>query len=368
MALNIPVPKTFMQSFLDTRKQGVAEDLARAQAQQARGAASKSNMLAQLMGEAFGTGTEGSGTPSQPSMGQPGGQPEGQPEQQPPGGQPSMGGGGQPFSNQPNPRQARAREILQMLGYLKETPGQQEQREIRTAMAKEWGGADVKASEDWNKTITAAHESMPNLENVQEISANPVFQNMYKNPEYFGKDIQWLTRFGKPEEIKLLTAMDTNVKDLYKATASDFKGAFREFEKKLFDAALPDKRDTLAAIQSKTNTIMALRKIVSDRLSLAQNILRSSGGQITPSAALDIADRQIGTKQIVKQVEDRFKQSEKSQKAAYQKEHPSAPSNAPGEADIVMMERPDGKVVRVHTSNVQKAMEQYKFKRVGQNG
>jgi hypothetical protein len=45
---------------------------------------------------------------------------------------------------------------------------------------------------------------------------------------------------------------------------------------------------------------------------------------------------------------------------------PASPQGAPAqqgasEDDIVMMQRPDRKVVRVHKSNVQKAMNEYKF-------
>ncbi len=303
-----------LEAFMDTQNKGIENQLRMAQTRQALGSAAKSNMYAQLLGDAFGP-DEGQGQPSN----------QGQTYNENPLAKIGTNSGyGQTLSGgHPSDRQSRSIEKLRMVGIIKETPHEQEERETRTARAKEWAASDVKAAEGWNNTITAAHTSMPNLENIQDISANPVYQNMFKNPEYFGKDIQWLSRFGTPEEQKLINGFNTNVKDLYKSTAADFKGAFREFEKKLFDQAIPSSTDSIYAQQAKVNAIMGLRKVVSDRLTLAQNILRSSNGQITPAAALDIADKQINTKDIVKQIESRFKESAERQKS----ENNSSPEN-----------------------------------------
>lgn len=205
-------------------------------------------------------------------------------------------------------------DMLYALGILKETPGQRAAREKSTAWSKEIGASDVKTIDKWNTTITANHEMVPVLENIQEAVANPVTQEMYKNPQYFGYDISYLKRFGTPEQQEQLNKISTNAKSIYQAMGQDFKGAFREFELKIFNAATPNENDTLQGLITKTNTLLSLRKLVNDRLTLAQNIVRQSQGSISPANALNIADKQINSKNISKQIENQFNTSVKEQK------------------------------------------------------
>lgn len=250
---------------------------------------------------------------------------------------PQVGAGG---------RQQAALGMLQALGILKETPQQQEEREKRTAYQKELGASDVKQIEKWNDIITSNSQITPVLENIQEAAANPTFQAMYKNPEYFGYDIAYLKRFGTDEQKDLLNSVGTNAKSIFQAMGQEFKGAFREFELNLFNKAAPDEiRDTLQGIVSKTNTMMALRNLMTKRLTLANNIVRQSGGQISPANALEIADRQVNGKQIRQEIQDKFNKSQAEQKAALQNRTGKNASNPNAVSAEVEIYSPQGKLV-----------------------
>lgn len=113
-------------------------------------------------------------------------------------------GQGQQPKREMTQRQKQAKELLQALGVLKETPTEQQEREVSTDWQRKLGDVDIKQVENWNNTITASHQMVPALEHNQEILANPVVQDMYKRPEYFGYDLAYLKRFGTPEQQKYL--------------------------------------------------------------------------------------------------------------------------------------------------------------------
>ncbi len=243
-------------------------------------------------------------------------------------------------------QQQKALDMLQALGILKETPSQQESREMRTAYQKELGASDVKQLEKWNDTLTSNSQITPVLENIQNIAANPAFQEMYKNPEYFGFDLAYLKRFGNKEQQDLLTSLGTNAKSIFQSMGQEFKGAFREFELNLFNKAAPDEtRDTIQQIISKANTMMSLRTLISKRLSLANNIVRSSGGKISPANALEIADRQIDGKKVRQEIQDKFNKEQATQKAAQENRVNKKSETPNGTISEVEIYSPQGKLV-----------------------
>lgn len=213
----------------------------------------------------------------------------------------------------PDNNEKKARDILIALGYLKESPSDQQAREVSTSFQKNAGANAAKQLEGWGKTITASHEMKTILEHNQEIMANPVFQDMYSHPEYMGYDISYLKKFGTPKQIELASSLGTNTKSLFSSMASEFKGAFREFEKKMFEDAAPNTKDTLQQLIAKNNTMLAMRELMTKRLSLASDIVQSSEGRISPNSALDIAEKQINSKDIRNKIKDNFKNEMKKQ-------------------------------------------------------
>jgi hypothetical protein len=205
--------------------------------------------------------------------------------------------------------------IVTPFGQVKVGENAQEKREAerKSKFQENLSSHDIKQTENWNNIVTSNEQIMPALENIQEISANPIFQNMYKNPEYFGKDIDYLRRFGSDDEKKLLNTLTTNQKSLYTNMGDNFKGSFREFEKKIFDKAIPDEHDTLQGIQAKTNAMIQLKELGTKRAILADQIFRSMEGKISPGSAMQLAKQQISGKDVMKKVEDQFKQLEKEQ-------------------------------------------------------
>lgn len=349
MRTRIPLPQLHNEAFSDaldyfekiqSRKQN--KPLIEAQTEEAKAKALKAKMFANLINQALGMGGEESqgqnGNPMQMQSGQPR---EGSgilmPEKNPPKGfepldQKPVGQENHEFANMPEtnsydassnagnagngaPKNNKAKELLYALGMLKETPQEQATREQATAWKKELGASDIKSVEDWNKKITSSQEMMPVLENVREIITDPKIQEVYQHPEYMNYDVAYAKRFNKDPDVQQgLTSLATNVKSIYSTMGSEFKGAFREFELNLFNAAAPTEKDSLNQLIAKTNTLMHLRNLAIKRYSLADQIVRGSNGTISPANALEIARKQVDTKQERDKVKQEYKQLEEAKK------------------------------------------------------
>ena len=112
------------------------------------------------------------------------------------GGQQQPGGSPQGLPETPEAKQAR--EVLQHLDKWKETPSEQEAREVSTAWKKGVNKNTVDLLGDWGKRISASREMLPILEHNQEIMSSPAMQKIFSNPEYFGIDKAYAKKFSRP--------------------------------------------------------------------------------------------------------------------------------------------------------------------------
>jgi len=379
--------KDVMDYFETIRNRKAQEPLRKAQTEEAQAKATKARMFANLINQALGGGAlggeeenEGDQQQSQQSFNgqqQPQAQGSGvmMPEKNPPAGFMPMnplpqenpnidaiGGGNAPEQQQvqgqqppQNDKVRRAKEMLYGLGMLKETPSEQAAREEGSAWKKGLGAADAKQLEKWDDKITASYEMMPVLENIQDIISNPKVQEVYQHPEYMNYDVKFAKRFNKdPEVQQLLTSLATNTKSVFSTMGQDFKGAFREFEFKLFNAAAPNENDSLNQLIAKNNTMMMLKDLAIQRYTLANNIVRGSKGTISPANALKIANQQINTKDVRDKVQSQYKALEIAKKSKKTPKITTTTSN--GENSITSSVTPEGKV---HMKNLQTGAEGY---------
>jgi hypothetical protein len=222
------------------------------------------------------------------------------------------------------PEAKRARQILTALGKWEETPEEKEARETRTAATNEWTKSDIKQVEGWNKTIDANRQIESNLQLMEDKLATPEAQQLFSHPEFFGWDLAYAKKFGKPEDIDIITTMNTAGKDLFTTVGAQFKGPFRKFEFNLLNEAFPTQNDTFAQKYSKLMALKAMKGIATDSLTTASEIVRNSGGTVSPNKALEMSMKQNNVEYRMKQVKREFEEKMKDavfKKKEFEKNH-----------------------------------------------
>lgn len=285
---------------IEKTKLPYAISLLQAQSQDAQAKAIKNQLIGNALNAALGGSQESGfqGLPSQGAIDQTGSVE----------GIPTQGIG--------NQSKQSAKSILQALGVLKETPEEQQQREISTEWSKNIQDVDKKQVQGWNDSLNENIEMVPVLERNQELLANPKLKDIYKHPEFLGYDIEFLKRYSKdPEVSRMLTELGANTKTLYQSIVSGFKGAARKFEFNLIDKMAPNEtKDTYPMLVAKTNAMLSIRELLSNRIKMAQKIWRDSQGKISPNEAMEKANQLIKGKETFKKIEENFKAEELKQR------------------------------------------------------
>lgn len=230
------------------------------------------------------------------------------------------------------PQAKRARQILQGLGKWDETAEEKEAREIRTSASTEWTKSDIKQVEGWSNTIDANRQIEPNLQLMEDTLATPEAQRLFSHPEFFGWDLAYTKRFGSPEDVDIITKMNTAGKDLFTTVGAQFKGPFRKFEFNLLNEAFPTQNDTFAQKYSKLTTLKAMKGIITDSLTDASEIVRSSNGSISPNKALEMAMEKNNVEERMIKVRKEFDEKMKEatlRKKEFEKNHKEGIPNAP---------------------------------------
>ncbi len=305
MALNIPVPKTFMQSFLDTRKQGVAEDLARAQAQQARGKAAQSNMLASLLQQAGGMG----------GMGGEGGQ----------GGQGGGEGGmpGQQGEGQGGPGLNKALLLSGALGFTVPPPvngvyhtafgnfkvGESEQEKRTGEAKKEASAATLKSTAE---SALGGAGTNASFEALDKLMNHPRYGNIAGTAE--GKLINaqplglpvgsWLqknlpSKFS-PEDAAIAGQAAAHMGNIVTGVAAKFKGPFKAMVSGIINNMKPNMGDSIEVQRGKIN---ALRELAQFADQINGSIAQDVNNGMDPTAATLKAVKETPFTQIMNQIE-----------------------------------------------------------------
>lgn len=311
MALNLPAHKTFLQAFLDTRKQGTAEDLAQAQAAQAYGAANKSNMIASLLNQAGGGGI-GGGMPAE------GGQPgqTGQPGQQ--GGAPGGQGGGMSLN--------KALLLSGALGFTVPAPvngvyhtafgdfkvGESEAEKRTGEAKKEASAATLKSTAESSLGGAGINASFSALDHLMD---NPRYANIAGTAE--GKLINaqplgvpvgaWLqknlpSKFS-PEDATIAGQAAAHMGNIVTGVAAKFKGPFKAMVSGIINNMKPNMGDSIEVQRGKIN---ALRELSEFADQINGQIAKDIDAGMEPTAAILKAVQQTPFNDIMQKIESKI--------------------------------------------------------------
>lgn len=308
MPLNIPLPDANFGGVLAGIPSEIEQNrLRRAQVQQALGNAAQSQMLAKLMGTAFG-GNIPSSLSSQGYQLTPTDQ-QAINKLQP----------GQSYTipspqNQisQNDAQKRAKNMLQALGIIKPTLEEQQAADIETEYQKELGKTQAKKIGELENVAEAGIEAMPTYEAAAAITSHPDWAKMKSNPIVPGAQIEYYKRFGTPEQRRMIGEFASNTNQFILNSVKKFPQRFTNKDMTFMLSMKPNERDTLEAGQAKLESAYAYDKILSDRAALTAKIAREQ--RIPTNEAMQIANKQMYFEKIRNDIREKVRGANYSHK------------------------------------------------------
>lgn len=337
MALNIPMPGTMMDAFIKSRDQGVQNDLRRAQMEQARGAAQKSQMLANLLGGQF------PGQPGAETAAGGGSQLEG-------GTQPSATGSGKPPMSL---NQAMAAYLAMETPFPSavdgvyhtafgdfpagETPAQ---KRIGTAQEQSAAAALKSTSES---AIGGASVN-PSIKALTDILDNPNYKNIAGTAE--GKLINsqplgiplgsWLqktfpNRFSK-KDAELAGTAKTHMGTIITGVAAKFKGPFKQMVGDIINEMKPNLGDSVEMQRGKLRALQDLSDFA-DKVN--ESIAKDIGAGMDPTLAALKAAKEANADEKIRKI--------------------ASSVNNPAMKDMIFIIDSTGKQHSIHESNLDEA-------------
>lgn len=345
MAINIPIPKTFLQSFLDTRKQGSEEDLHKAQMAQAYGAANKSNMIANLLNGGSAGGAPGAGGGGSGSMNL---------------NRALLLSGAMGFTVPPPVNGV----YHTAFGDFKGGPSDVEkgQQQVSEKTQQEANATDIKRSEKLKEDYSSTRNTYLLYKDLQDLlKKNPSLTGLGPNVK------RWIGQSSDPD-VAAFHQISTQLQAALAKLGGQRGGqAVLNWAK----SAKPSAGNKGVYNMGMINSALKNLKREYDNVNREYRDIRGHGlpgldeqndvAPVSPQRAPmspQVAPDQQGAPGMPPQGQQ--------QDMGGQSQSPDqgAPPQGNGEDEIVMMVRPDNKVVRVHKSNVQKAIQEYKFKPV----
>lgn len=230
-----------------------------------------------------------------------------------------------PMQNQPNgslgglpntPEAIRARDMLIARGLWKESPIEQEAREVRTSLAKEKNKSLVKKQDEIETTIENATDSKETLDAIEEIVTSPVYESMKQNPILMGKDMSWYKIQGNKGQQQLAGSLESTTGKVYADMAKNFKGQFRVGEQSLVKNMKVNPEDSMDVALGKLKALQGMNDLLLKRSKVVSKLMNQGYSKLD---AIEEADKLVNGKEvrtgISKRIDDAISRNKKNEKS-----------------------------------------------------
>lgn len=217
-------------------------------------------------------------------------------------------------NNQQNDAQ-KAKEIAQALGWIKETPAEQQQREVSTTRQTESDKNYIKKINDLETTAEAGMAQQPSADQLAKITSNPEFAKMMQNEYAPSLNFAYYNTFGTKAQKELLGEFKIYSDKLLTDSIHQFGSRFTNADLGFLLRQKITENDSLPRAQGKLKAIMYMREFATKRseraAELMQNSLDSGGKKISLIKAIKIADREMDGEKMRKKIDEQVKGSDK---------------------------------------------------------
>ena len=211
--------------------------------------------------------------------------------------------------SQSSNRANKAKEVLQQLGYWKETPSEQQKREIETKYQGALAESDVKKISQLEDVAQAGIEAEPTYQEAAKVISNPEWAKMRDFSLAPGYQLEYYKRTGTPEQKKLITDFQSNANQFILNSIKKFPQRFTNSDLNFMRTMKINDNDSFEAAQSKLANAYAYDKILSERAGIAAQIAREK--RIPVFEAMKLANKQMNIDKIRNDINESIKTKKK---------------------------------------------------------
>jgi hypothetical protein len=203
---------------------------------------------------------------------------------------------------------------------IRRNPGAIQSEAQNLEEAKGIGEQDAKALGVLQTNNEAAKEVAPILMGLNNVVQNKKFQNLHDLPFFRQTMSTVLANVGDSEIKNLITQANALSANLLSSKSKLFKGAFREYEKRILESAIPNSDDTIESFVAKVNVLQKLYNFNNQRANRIEELMNGESKdhpqqRFSYSKASKLSDKELGVDEKLKYYDSQLKGIGKSTSA-----------------------------------------------------
>lgn len=164
------------------------------------------------------------------------------------------------------------------------------------ALAKE----DAKKISGLEDKALTGYEEQDTLDALNGILGSNQFEQMRQHPVYGKYELKYYSKYGTPEQQKMVGDAQAYMGKIVQNTAQHYKGSFRVGEQALIMSMKPSENDSLDVMKGKAEALTYMNQMLTKRSELMAQYMREQ--KMSPLQAKLAVDKTIKPSEIKKQV------------------------------------------------------------------
>lgn len=134
---------------------------------------------------------------------------------------------------------------------------------------------DAKKISALEDTVLSGSQKQETFNDLNNDLASPDFEAIRQNPILGAHELSWYSKFGTKPQQEMIGRMRTNMGNIIKDSARDFKGQFRVGEQGLLNSMKPNESDSISVMKGKAEALTYMNQILTKRAEMEADLMRS---------------------------------------------------------------------------------------------
>lgn len=145
-----------------------------------------------------------------------------------------------------------------------------------SARDKELAKKDAQKISGLEDQVLSGSQKQETFNDLNKDLGSPEFEAMRKNPILGAHELGWYAKFGTKDQQQMIGRVRSNMGNIIKDAARDFKGQFRVGEQGLLNSMKPSESDSIDVMKGKSEALTYMNQILTMRAEMEASLMRQN--------------------------------------------------------------------------------------------
>jgi hypothetical protein len=145
-----------------------------------------------------------------------------------------------------------------------------------SARDKELSKKDAQKISGLEDQVLSGSQKQETFNDLNKDLGSNLFESMRQNPLLGAHELGWWAKLGTKEQQEMIGRVRSNMGNIIKDAARDFKGQFRVGEQGLLNSMKPNENDSLSVMKGKSEALTYMNQILTMRAEMEASLMRQN--------------------------------------------------------------------------------------------